>query len=88
MNKTFFIIAAIVIAAVVTLLFAQNKKGGELISPKDAHALMQKDTSAVVLDVRTADEYYSETGHLPKAILMPVQALEERIGALDQYKDK
>ncbi|HLP14909.1 MAG TPA: rhodanese-like domain-containing protein, partial [Bacteroidota bacterium] len=46
------------------------------------------DTTLVILDVRTAEEYYSETGHLPKAILIPVQALEERIDALDQYKHR
>lgn len=81
-------LSAAALAAVVTLLLAQSEATSSLISPKDAEALIAKDSSVVILDVRTADEYYSDTGHLPKAILIPVQALEERMVALDQYKDR
>lgn len=42
----------------------------------------------VILDVRTEDEYESETGHLQGAILIPVQELEEHYHELDSLKDK
>jgi phage shock protein E len=42
----------------------------------------------VLLDVRTKQEYESETGHLPGAILIPVQELEKRYHELDSLKTK
>ncbi|HLP16091.1 MAG TPA: rhodanese-like domain-containing protein, partial [Bacteroidota bacterium] len=90
MNTMVKRISIIAVAAVALAVFinAQADKPKTLISPKDAAALINSDTTLVILDVRTAEEYYSETGHLPKAILIPVQALEERIDALDQYKHR
>jgi rhodanese-related sulfurtransferase len=42
----------------------------------------------IVLDVRTPAEFNSSTGHLAKAILIPVQELERRIDELQKYKQK
>jgi rhodanese-related sulfurtransferase len=42
----------------------------------------------VILDVRTKDEYESQTGHLPGTILIPVQELENRFHELDSLKSK
>ncbi len=50
--------------------------------------MLSRDTSIVVLDVRTPDEYRSETGHLPNALLMPVQELESRSDELGNVKER
>jgi rhodanese-related sulfurtransferase len=49
--------------------------------------LERKDDLAI-LDVRTKEEYASETGHLAAAILLPVQELEKRYHELDSLKNK
>jgi rhodanese-related sulfurtransferase len=81
-------LAAAALAAALSLFVAQRESPATLVTPTDASALIKRDSSVVILDVRTADEYYSGTGHLNKAILIPVQALEERLNALDQFKDR
>jgi rhodanese-related sulfurtransferase len=40
----------------------------------------------LILDVRTPAEF--KAGHLPKAVLIPVQELQRRIGELAPYRDK
>jgi len=66
-----------------------NRKGSEnIISPKQTLNITQEDPNIVLLDVRTAEEYESETGHLQNAILIPIHDLENRVGELDRYKDK
>lgn len=55
---------------------------------QQAKALLDKDTTIVVLDVRTPAEFKSQTGHLPRAINIPVQELEARLKELDQYTSR
>jgi rhodanese-related sulfurtransferase len=49
---------------------------------------LEKKNDLVILDVRTKEEYESETDHLPGAILIPVQDLEKRYHQLDSLKNK
>jgi len=62
------LIAGIAVIVAVTLLL---KRAG-LISPRDAHAYLQ--TGALLVDVRTPGEFSS--GHLPKAINIPLDQIE------------
>jgi len=69
--------------------FGKNQTLGiKSITPLDANALLQRDSSVVVLDVRTSDEYRGETGHLPHALLIPLQELERRADELAKLKDR
>ena len=67
----------IVVSATVALMFVvlAVSKGDppKSVTPVEAKALLQSDSSMVILDVRTEGEYKSETGHLGNAILIPVQ---------------
>ncbi len=45
-------------------------------------------TDVVLLDVRTEGEFNGNLGHLPGAILIPIQELDSRLKELDKYKDK
>ncbi|TAE32426.1 MAG: rhodanese-like domain-containing protein [Candidatus Kapaibacterium sp.] len=56
------------------------------LSAQEAQAFLAQTPDAIILDVRTAEEFHSETGHLPKAVLIPVQELEKRIGELAAKK--
>ncbi len=55
-------------------------KAGRDMSPVEAEKALKGDSTLVVLDVRTSDEFGSETGHLRGARLIPVQELDKRIG--------
>ncbi|MBI3585509.1 MAG: rhodanese-like domain-containing protein [Ignavibacteriales bacterium] len=50
--------------------------------------MIEKDSSVVLLDVRTPIEWRNESGHLKDAILIPVQELEARVKELAPYKHK
>lgn len=58
------------------------------ITPDEVKERLEKGDDLVILDVRTKEEYESETGHLEGAILIPVQELETRYHELDSLKDK
>ena len=58
------------------------------MSPADVLSLAGKDSTVVLLDVRTPEEFNSETGHLAGALLIPVQELEDRVGELTKYHDR
>lgn len=55
------------------------------VTPEMADSII-KDTSVIILDVRTKDEF--KAGHISKAILIPVQELEKRLSDISNYKDK
>ena len=78
------------LTAILLLFFAQSCASPtttyKTLSAGETHAFLAQTPDAVILDVRTPDEFKSETGHLPKAMLLPVQDLELRIGELSAKK--
>jgi len=62
--------------------------GAPAVTPDDAERMMQSRDSVLLLDVRTPSEYSGPSGHLEGALLIPVQELEERMGELEQYRQK
>lgn len=79
--------------AVVAVGCAEGAGGGsdgyKTVEPAEAKKMVDADTSIVVLDVRTPEEFTSEeTGHLERAILIPVGDLESRIGELERYRGR
>ena len=58
------------------------------ITAAEVRERLEKGDDLVILDVRTEDEYDSETGHLQGAILLPVQELEDRYDELDSLKGR
>jgi rhodanese-related sulfurtransferase len=69
-------------------LSACGGTGSSLISPADVLSLAGKDSTVVLLDVRTPEEFQGETGHLARALLIPVQELDSRVGELASYRDR
>lgn len=58
------------------------------ITVENLWALLQSDSTALVLDVRTPEEFEGPLGHIDEALLIPVQELEARLGELSQYRDQ
>lgn len=70
------------------MVFAPFGRGYGKLSPREAAGILARDSGIVVLDVRRPDEFAGATGHLGKALLIPVEDLGERIGELDPFRDR
>jgi rhodanese-related sulfurtransferase len=58
------------------------------ITPEEVEALIASDSTCVILDVRTKEEFNGESGHIAGSLLIPVQELERRMSELDLYKHR
>lgn len=56
-----------------------------LVTPDQALALLEQEPNALLIDVRTEEEYL--TGHIPDSVLMPVDELESLLGELPADKE-
>lgn len=70
------------------IVFGLLMRSRHSISAREAYELLQRDTSTVVLDVRTEEEFRSSTGRMERSLLMPLQDLQKRIGELSPYKER
>jgi rhodanese-related sulfurtransferase len=79
---------AVAVSGVISIMTSpmMGQTGKVLITPAEAQQLVQKDSTVLLLDVRTPEEFRGPTGHLDKAVLIPIQELEERVGELNAYK--
>ncbi|NEQ98825.1 MAG: rhodanese-like domain-containing protein [Cyanothece sp. SIO2G6] len=57
-----------------------NAAARPTIAPQTLLQQINTNTAPLVLDVRTADEFAA--GHVPSAVNIPIQALDERFGEL------
>lgn len=71
-----------------TILFSQVAERKKAVSVEEAEHLIAHDSTVIVLDVRTPEEYTGPLGHIDHSLLIPLQTLEGRIGELEQYKSK
>ncbi len=81
MTRTLFSLAALV------LLLSPGARGAEptrQVEPKEVAGVVGAENGPLLLDVRTPEEYAS--GHVPGALLIPVQELEARLDQLAPYK--
>lgn len=78
-------IATIILTLTISHCTPMNYKS---IPAAEAAAMMSADSSVILLDVRTPEEYAGELGHLKGSILIPVQELPARVGELDAHKGK
>ena len=86
LRKSFIGVLLILFMFAGSYVYAQQAK--DVITPEAVHKLIDKDTSVVILDVRTSAEFKSETGHLSKAILIPLQELDKRADELKKYQKR
>lgn len=87
-KKTIVVAIAVIIGGFAMVLWSPKAPLSQDISPRETLELCQRDSSVVLLDVRTCEEYNNELGHVANTMLIPVQELEQRIGELQQFKGK
>ena len=73
-------------AAVMLFMNTQDNKR-DTITPAEVQQLLEQDSTVLLLDVRTEEEYNSSTGHLERSVLIPVQELVARLGELAPHKN-
>lgn len=69
-------------------MFAQSTSDVPSINIDEFINLIEKDSSVIILDVRTPAELAGPLGKIEKAINIPIQELPDRIEELKPYKDK
>jgi rhodanese-related sulfurtransferase len=82
----FFSAGAVVLLGII--LVVQFMRSSRSMGAREAYVLLQRDSAVVVLDVRTEEEFRSSTGRLDRAILIPVESLERRLGELSRYRER
>jgi rhodanese-related sulfurtransferase len=68
--------------------FQTDKQPYTTITPDETQALAEKDSSILLLDVRTPEEYNGELGHVDRTLLIPVQQLEQRLPELEKFRNR
>lgn len=68
------------------VLFLEHDPGVKKLSATQVADLLSRDSSVVLLDVRTPKEWNGESGHLNGAILMPLADLPSRISELENFR--
>jgi rhodanese-related sulfurtransferase len=71
----------VILLVVILAACGISSEGYRNISSKEAKQLIDN-KEVVVLDVRTPEEY--QDGHIPNAILIPLQELENKLNELDK----
>jgi len=89
-KKLIFLLGLILLFTIGTAFSSQQSDSLDLstivqLTPHDASELVD-DTSVTILDVRTIDEY--KAGHIRRAMVIPVQQLQERISEINHLKNK
>ena len=56
------------------------------VSASEACQFIQENPGLLILDVRTEEEY--RQGHIPGAVLVPVEEFSSRVGEFAAYSDK
>lgn len=85
--NNWYLFAALVV--ILAMLFAgpirQSLSGVGSVAIAQAVQLINRE-SGVIVDVREPAEY--EAGHIPRAINIPLGALDQRLKELDKYKQR
>jgi sulfur dioxygenase len=87
MNHTTGFFTLLVLGAFWTRLFGQASAAGE-ITPQAVLEKIKSETPVLIVDVRTAQEFNGELGHIPPSIPVPLQDIEAKPGTLAKYKDR
>jgi rhodanese-related sulfurtransferase len=88
MRHTIFVLVLFACSFFVYSFLGQNDSN-KTISPEEVRGIVnRRDTAYTILDVRTKAEYESETGHIPGAMLIPLDELEKRYIELLSVQEK
>jgi len=81
---------ALALLAIVSFLprLIGNLRKGSMVNITDLKQRLDSAEDFLLLDVRTADDYIGEQGHIAGSRLIPLEELEQRIDELGDYLEK
>ncbi|TFG97087.1 MAG: rhodanese-like domain-containing protein [Calditrichales bacterium] len=82
------IIIAVLFISILVYSFREQTPREDDVTVQDVRKKIQTDSSLVLLDVRTAEEFNGALGHLPGGILIPLNELESRLSELADYRQQ
>jgi len=82
------IIALMFLAVGTFVLFLERDPGVKKLSVAQVTDLLGRDSSTVLIDVRTPEEWSGESGHLQNALSIPLPDLTARLPELEQYRSR
>lgn len=74
-------LALLAVVALLPILIRHWRRPGRL-TPHQVHTRLSQDAPPLVVDVRSAEEFTGALGHIDGAVLLPLPALEGRLGEL------
>src|SRR3990172_4129247 len=84
-NQNVLLISLVAVSGLTLLWPMFARPSGNSVNPAEATQLINREEAHIV-DVREADEYAG--GHRPEAKNIPASKRAERIGELENFKDK
>jgi rhodanese-related sulfurtransferase len=88
MRKYFFFALIVLLVSIVGFSMFQQSPTVPTITIQETFERLKSDSTILLLDVRTPQEWHSATGRLHGAMLIPVQELESRLSELEPYRNK
>ena len=85
-RKGLLALALLAVAAFLPRLINTLRRGPTLATPELKQRL-DADSGLLVLDVRSAEEFAGEQGHIEGAVNVPLEDLPRRIGELGDYRE-
>jgi rhodanese-related sulfurtransferase len=76
----------VTILLLLVLLVIQFRNAPPALSAVEARAILARDSSFLVLDVRSRDEFYGPSGHLPRATVIPFASLNSHRDELEAFR--
>ena len=86
-QKTMLALALLGLVAFLPRLIGSIRKGA-MLSITDLKQRMDTGEDFLLLDVRTAEDYDGEQGHIAGSVLLPLEQLEQRIDEISDYSEK
>ena len=86
-QKALLALALLAIVAFLPRIIGRIRRGPSLNTETLKHQL-DHDQDVLVLDVRTAEEFAGEQGHIAKATNVPVEVLSSRLNEISDYTER
>ncbi|MFC2132994.1 rhodanese-like domain-containing protein [Bacteroidota bacterium] len=87
MNKLIYLFAAIIVIVLFVLTACKDSFGENDIKVEDFVKILQNDSTAIVLDVRTETELTGPLGQIDGVINLSLNEIGERFVELEDYHD-
>ena len=84
------IMLALALLAIVSFLpsLIGRLRRGPMLEVENLKQKLDAGEDVLLLDVRTADDYVGEQGHVKGSVLIPVEELEQRLSEIEGYQEK